>query len=165
MVLSGKLWRNIIRLVIFMLRGLHVVSIDPKNRIVLPSKIRSRFEGGSIITVDTEEPCLLMYPIAIWEEIELKLVELPSFNNMARRIQRLLIGHATELELDSQGRILLPPALREYAALNKHAVLVGQGKKLEIWAENVWQERREKWLSQELSANDKLPEVIEVLSL
>jgi MraZ protein len=90
---------------------------------------------------------------------------LPSFNVAARRIQRLLIGHATEVEIDNHGRILLPPLLREYAGLNKHAMLVGQGKKFELWDDSQWQARRTEWLSEESHSEDDLPEEVKTLSL
>src|SRR5688572_30585726 len=91
-----------------------------------------------VLTIDTEVRCLLLYPMPEWEMIEKKIESLPSFNAAARRIQRLLIGHATEVEIDKQGRILLPAELREYAALQKNIMLVGQGKKFEIWDEAYW---------------------------
>jgi MraZ protein len=94
-----------------------------------------------------------------------KLAALPSFNPAARRIQRLLIGHATEAELDSHGRILLAPLLREYAGLNKRIMLVGQGKKFEIWDEEHWQQRRGQWLEEESSTDSSLPDEVKSLSL
>lgn len=152
-----------------MFRGLNGVNVDDKGRIVLPTRCRERLQeedsaGQMVMTIDTEEKCLLLYPLAIWEEIEKKLAGLPSFNAAARRIQRLLIGHATEVDLDSQGRILLPPLLREYGGINKRVMLVGQGKKLEIWDENHWQERRGQWLEEE-SNDSLLPDDVKTLSL
>lgn len=135
----------------------------------MPTRYRDRLlqesRGCVVMTIDTDERCLLLYPIAAWEEIENKLAALPSFNPAARRIQRLLIGHATEAEIDSQGRILLPNLLREYAGLNKKSVLVGQGKKFELWEEEHWEQRRSKWLDEESDSNDELPEEVKSLSL
>ncbi len=148
-----------------MFRGANAVNMDAKGRIVLPTRYRACLQGGSILTIDTEERCLLLYPLAVWEEIENKLATLPSFNAQARRIQRLLIGHATEVELDAQGRMLMPPLLREYAGLDKRAVLVGQGKKIELWAEANWQECRSLWLKEELRVDGELPDVVKLLSL
>ena len=150
-------------------RGVNGVNIDVKGRIVMPTRYRDRLQlesrGCVVLTIDTEERCLLLYPIAAWEEIESKLAALPSFNPAARRIQRLLIGHATETELDGQGRILLPPLLREYAELSKKAMLVGQGKKFELWDEEHWQARRGEWLDEESDNNSSLPEEVKSLSL
>ena len=117
-----------------------------------------------VVTIDTEEPCLMIYPLAQWNLIQAKLEQLPSFNPAARRIQRLLIGHATDLELDSNGRILLPALLREYAQLDKKAILLGQGKKIELWSEAIWNARRETYLQASSSA-EELPELLHQLSL
>lgn len=152
-----------------MFRGVNGINIDVKGRVVVPTRYRERLQlesrGCVVLTIDTEEKCLLLYPITAWEEIENKLAALPSFNPAARRIQRLLIGHATEAEIDSHGRILLPPLLREYAGLKKHAMLVGQGKKFELWDDKHWQERRTEWLDEESKAIDDLPEEVKSLSL
>src|SRR6476620_4511501 len=132
-----------------MFRGVNAINIDAKGRMVMPSRYRERLlqsdyqetQHQIVITIDTDERCLLIYPLKAWEVIENKLALLPSFDREARRIQRLLIGHATEIEMDNNGRILLAPLLREYAGLSKRAVLVGQGKKFELWDENTWHER------------------------
>lgn len=152
-----------------MFRGVNGVNIDVKGRIVMPTRYRERLQhessGSIVLTIDTEERCLLLYPLNAWEEIESKLAALPSFNPAARRIQRLLIGHATEVDLDSHGRILLPPLLREYAGLMKLAMLVGQGKKFELWDEQHWQQRRSQWLAEESGNNSELPDEVKTLSL
>lgn len=152
-----------------MFRGVNGVNIDVKGRIVVPTRYRDRLQqesrGCVVLTIDTEERCLLLYPIAAWEDIENKLAALPSFNSAARRIQRLLIGHATEADIDNHGRILLPPLLREYAGLSKRAMLVGQGKKFELWDEEHWQTRRSKWLDEESDSDTNLPEEVKSLSL
>lgn len=152
-----------------MFRGINGVNIDAKGRMVVPTRYRDRLQHGNrncvVMTIDTEEKCLLLYPLQAWEEIESKLATLPSFNPAARRIQRLLIGHATEAEIDSHGRILLPTLLRDYASLGKHAVLVGQGKKFELWDETHWQKRRGQWLEEESTAESALPDEMKSLSL
>lgn len=153
-----------------MFRGINGINIDAKNRMVMPTRYRERLHLANkseiILTIDTEERCLLLYPLPEWEEIEKKLAALPSFNPVARRIQRLLIGHATDVEMDKNGRILLPPLLREYAGLKKRAVLVGQGKKFELWDENYWDECRKRWLEEESSLMDpSLPDEVKTISL
>lgn len=152
-----------------MFRGVNGVNIDAKGRIAIPTRYRATLQeetrSGVVMTIDTEERCLLLYPFAAWEEIESKLAELPSFNPQARRIQRLLIGHATESELDSHGRILLPPLLREYAGLTRRAMLVGQGKKLELWDEAHWQQRRDRWLDESNKDSQELPDEVKKLAL
>ena len=79
---------------------------------------------------------------------------LPSLHERTRRLQRLMVGHATELELDGQGRLLVPPELREFAALQRHGMLIGQGNRLELWDESRWNERRDFWLKSEETASD-----------
>lgn len=152
-----------------MFRGLSAINIDAKGRVIVPMRYRGILETQSqnkiVITIDTEQACLLLYPFVVWEEIEQKIAALPSFNPLTRRIQRLLIGHATEEELDANGRILLPPPLREYAQLKQKAVLVGQGKKFEIWAEESWHKERGAWLGEKLLTQETLPEELKDLSL
>ncbi len=106
-------------------------------------------EGKVVATIDMREACLLLYPLPEWEVVQRKLEGLSNINPQARLLQRLLIGHATDLELDSNGRLLLPSLLREYAGLEKKLVLVGQGNKIEIWASEVWQERMQSWLQED----------------
>ncbi len=125
-----------------MFRGLNNVNLDTKGRVAVPTKYRQPLADlcatRLVVTIDTEVNCLLVYPLPEWELIQEKIEALSSFNAGARRIQRLLIGHATDVELDASGRILLSQPLREYAQLEKEVVLVGQGKKLEIWSKSLW---------------------------
>ncbi len=152
-----------------MFRGINAVLLDAKGRMAMPARYRDQLQQNEIsqvvATIDTESPCLLLYPLPEWEIIEQKLQSLPSFNRAARRIQRLLIGHATELELDGSGRILLPQLLREYAQLDKRIMLVGQGKKFELWDEQQWQAGRVSWLAEEASSAGELPTELQSLSL
>lgn len=119
---------------------------------VMPTRYRERLqERGEcrlVVTVDRDE-CLLIYPLPDWEEIERKLMRLPAFNAQSRRLQRLMVGHATDVELDGHGRLLLPPKLREFAHLERSAILIGQGNRFELWDEQRWDERREDWLKAE----------------
>ncbi|PVZ16111.1 MraZ protein [Pseudomonas sp. URIL14HWK12:I9] len=108
----------------------------------MPSRYRdelnSRSSGQLIITIDTVDPCLNVYPLDEWEIIETKLRALPSLRDDVKRLQRLLIGNAVDLELDGSGRFLVPPRLREYAKLDKRAMLVGQLNKFQLWDEDAW---------------------------
>ncbi len=122
----------------------------------LPARSRETVQlvsaGNVVVTIDMRERCLLLYPLAEWEVVQRKLEGLSNIDPRARRLQRLLIGHATDLGLDSNGRILLPSLLRDYADLDKKLVLVGQGNKVEIWSADQWQERMTHWLSEDESA-------------
>jgi MraZ protein len=95
-------------------------------------------DGRLVLTADPSR-CLLLYPLAAWEPIQTRLMALSSFNEQIRGLQRMLVGHADDVEIDAAGRILVPPALRRYAGLDKHVVLVGQGQKFELWDEAQWQ--------------------------
>ena len=152
-----------------MFRGINAINIDGKGRLAVPTRYRdalgSQANASLVVTIDTEETCLLLYPIMQWQVIEDNLQRLPSFNAAARRIQRLLIGHATDVELDSNGRLLLPPLLRDYAHLDKRVVMIGQGNKFEVWDEALWQSRREQWLVDEASKEDGLPDEMKTFSL
>lgn len=143
-----------------MFRGIQTISLDSKGRIVVPARYRLLFAGENreqiVVTVDIHEKCLLLYLLSDWQTIERKLVAMPNVNPLTRRIQRLLIGHAFELELDANGRVLLPELLREHAGLDKQVMWVGQGNKVELWGADQWQQWRKEEqtvaLAQELSA-------------
>ena len=149
-------------------RGINNLALDTKGRMAMPSRYRERLlencDGQLVVTVDPDG-CLLVYPLPEWEVIESKLVKLPSFNKRAKSIQRLLIGHATECDMDGQGRILLPTLLREYAGLTKKMVMIGQGKKFEIWDEEVWSNSQDALLSSVQDDEGELPVALEELSL
>jgi len=149
-------------------RGVNSLNLDAKGRMAMPTRYRQRLSdmcaGQMVITVDNSERCLLLYTLPEWEEVERKLQKLPSFNKQARRLQRLLIGHATEVDLDGNGRLLLPPPLREFASLEKRAVLIGQSNKFELWSEELWNERRSEWLAEDDDLGE-LPEEMETMSL
>jgi MraZ protein len=119
----------------------------------LPARLRDDLaqydEDGVVVTIDPVSRCLLLYPLSEWELIQQKLDKLPSFQPQARRLQRLLVGHATDLDVDKAGRILLPAPLREFARLDKKLTILGQGKKLEIWSQEEWEAQREDYLSQD----------------
>ena len=151
-----------------MFRGASKITLDSKGRLAVPSRYRDRLatrgDGHLVATVDRDY-CLLIYPLPDWEEIERKLVRLPALNKQARRLQRLMVGYATELEMDGHGRILLPRELREFAGLDRQAMLIGQGNKFELWDEDRWNTRRDEWLSDEEADGAGLPAELESLSL
>jgi MraZ protein len=143
------------------------INVDAKGRMAMPAKYRDRLQeccgNRLVLTVDLDR-CLLLFPETDWEQFERKLMSLPTLNPRTRRLQRLFLGHASECEIDNQGRILLPQLLREYAGLDKHVVLVGQGAKFELWDEKSWNENRETWLAEEAASTEELPAELETLS-
>jgi MraZ protein len=128
-----------------MFRGSFTLTMDDKGRLALPARYReillSENQGHLICTIDLHDPCLLLYPLAEWEEIEEKLKSLSSLNPQERRLQRLLLGNATDCDMDKNGRILVPAPLRQHAGLSKNIRLVGQLNKFEIWDEAAWHDR------------------------
>ncbi len=139
-----------VRIAVF--RGASKVSLDAKGRMAIPTRYRERLsarcDGQLIVTVDRDH-CLLVYPLPDWEELERKLVRLPSMNKVARRIVRIMVGYATEVDMDASGRILVSKELREFASLEKQGMLIGQGNKFELWDEATWNEKRDAWLLDE----------------
>ena len=143
--------------------GSNAISMDAKGRLAIPAKVRdallSDCGGRIVVTAHTEERCLLVYPEQQWQQLLPNIESLPNINRKAAKMQRVLLGYATSIEVDeANGRILLPPTLREYAGLEKKLMLVGQGKKLELWSE-------QEWLNYLDAAGDEEPIPSEVLSL
>ena len=111
-------------------------------------------------TIDHDECCLLVYPYHDWIETEKKLQSMPTINKHVRRLQRMILGHAAELELDSSGRILLPAELRKHAHMEKEIVLVGQGKRFELWSQEEWDRCRDEFLDSETNMDELPPELL-----
>lgn len=143
-----------------MFRGPTLLNLDAKGRLVMPARYRDALleqcNGQLVITIDIQDRCLQLYPEPRWLELERKINELPSFDKAARRAQRLLIGHANELEMDSAGRLSIPPVLRAFAGLDKKIMLIGQGHRFEIWAEEAWNTKLDEMLADD-SDDDSLP--------
>jgi MraZ protein len=126
-------------------RGVTHLVLDAKGRVAIPSKHRDALVNGGSSVIVTADPsrCLLVYPQASWKPIQARLMSLSSFDERIRGLQRLLVGHADDVDVDAAGRILVPPALRHYARLDKHVVLVGQGRRFELWDEAAWHAQTE----------------------
>ncbi|MEG1836907.1 MAG: division/cell wall cluster transcriptional repressor MraZ [Synergistaceae bacterium] len=124
-----------------MLVGSYNHKLDAKGRSVLPSKIRCEL-GSSVVATIGIDSCIALYPINRWEELLLKLKDLSSFKKKTRDFRRVLLSMATELDIDSAGRILLPNLLREYAFIDQNITLIGSEDHVEIWDMDRWEERR-----------------------
>ena len=148
-------------------RGANNLNLDTKGRFALPVKYRQLIQdccqNQLVMTIDTQAPCLLIYPLPQWRDIQTKLQALPSFNAQIRRLQRLIIGHAFDVEVDKAGRLLLAAPLRDYAGLTKKMMLVGQGNKFELWDEQRWLSLREQYLKDEPLTS--VPEELQQISL
>jgi MraZ protein len=146
-------------------RGIAQLNLDSKGRLAIPARYREllleRCAGHLVITGDADR-CLLVYPLPEWEVIQQKLEGLSNLDPRVRELQRRLIGFAVDTEIDNAGRMLVPPALRQFARLEKNVVLVGQGRKFELWNQEHWEQMIDK--AGGLSA-DGLPPELEGFSL
>lgn len=151
-----------------MFRGVQHINLDAKGRLVMPARQRgallSQCAGQVVVTIDTQATCLVIYPLPEWERIEQIIQSLPTLKPAVKRFQRLVLGYATDLELDDSGRMLLPPSLREYARLDKKLVLVGQLNKLELWSEDLWLAERDQALL-DSAAEAEMPDELISLAL
>jgi MraZ protein len=133
-----------------MFRGLTTVNLDVKGRLAVPVRFREQlaaFDASTLVlTLNPWDRALWLYPLPEWQSIETKLSALSDFDKQSRRTKQMMRGYATDVSCDGQGRILLSPELREIAALDKQAVLLGQGNKIEIWDAARWREERDEWL-------------------
>ena len=152
-----------------MFRGTSAITLDTKNRITMPTRYREELfadcQGKMVCTVDIQHACLLLYPLPEWEEIELKLCKLSSTNPQERMFQQILLGNASDCDMDKNGRLLINGPLRQHASLEKNIMLVGQLKKFEIWSESAWQAQMQKGISQIQSGELELTERLLDLSL
>ena len=125
-----------------MFRGISQLNLDVKGRLAVPARHRDalleRCAGHLVITADADR-CLLVYPLPDWELIQQRLEGASNLDPRVRELQRLIIGFATDVDMDGAGRVLIPPALREHAGLDKAVALVGQGKRFELWAKEAWE--------------------------
>ncbi|MBR1771180.1 MAG: division/cell wall cluster transcriptional repressor MraZ [Lachnospiraceae bacterium] len=114
-------------------------TIDAKGRLIIPSKFRETL-GDEFVVSKGMDGCLFVYANADWNAFEQKLTSLPLTNKQARQFARFFLAGAASVELDKQGRILLPASLREFAGLDKDVVLVGVGSRIEIWSKEKYEE-------------------------
>jgi MraZ protein len=120
-----------------MFLGEYQHSLDSKGRIIIPSKFREEL-GASFVATKGLDNCLFLYPMDEWKAIEERLRSLPFTRADVRSFARFFFSGASELELDKQGRVLLPANLREYAMIEKELVVIGVGSRVEIWANEKW---------------------------
>lgn len=121
-----------------MFMGEYQHALDVKGRLIIPAKFREDLGEGAVITRGLDN-CLFLFPQAEWGVLEGKLKTLPLTKGDARQFVRFLFSGATECEVDKQGRITLPANLREFAAIEKDAVVIGVSSRIEIWSKERWQ--------------------------
>ncbi len=126
-----------------MFKGRYEHSIDAKGRSSIPSRFReiltSRYSDERLIVTSFIDPCLIAFPVAEWQALEERIRELPRFDPKVRQVKRLLVSGATECPIDRHGRILIPPALRNFAGLKKEVVWAGMVDTIEIWSGKGWE--------------------------
>lgn len=119
--------------------GRHAHNLDAKGRLAIPARFREALAEGLILTRGIDR-CLALYPMAAWRPLADKVAALPVTDADARNFRRLVFAEAVDLMLDAQGRILVPPALREYAGIEREAWVVGVDTSIEIWSPRQWAE-------------------------
>ncbi len=122
-----------------MFMGEYNHTIDAKGRLIIPAKFREALGDSFVVTRGLDE-CLFVFPNEGWKVFEEKLSSLPVANKNARKFARFFLSGAGEVELDKQGRILIPSTLREYSGLEKEVVLIGVANRVEIWSKSKWEE-------------------------
>jgi MraZ protein len=133
-----------------MFRGATLLNLDVKGRLAVPSKHRDALQAqcaGNLVLTAHPHGCLLLYPQPAWEPIQAKMMALSSFDKQSSALQRLLVGYAEDITLDSAGRLLVSPSLREFAGVEKQAMLVGQGSHFELWNMDAWRAQLERVMS------------------
>lgn len=141
-----------------MLIGEFHYNIDQKGRLMIPSKFRQRFGLEAIVTRGIDK-CLFIFPKDEWEKVVEKLLKLPLSQANSRAFTRLILAGAHQVEIDNQGRILIPENLRNYAEITKRVAIVGLYNRLEIWDERIWEEYKKESESQAQDIAEKLSEL------
>lgn len=123
-----------------MFKGTYRHRIDPKGRLPVPAAFRRELveAGPATVVVTPLDQCLAAYPLREWARLEQQLVQLPPFSAPAKALTRLVTSRAVDCDLDVQGRVLLPQALRAAAGLRAEAVVIGVLNRFEIWAPERW---------------------------
>jgi MraZ protein len=143
--------------------GAAVITLDAKGRIAIPTRHRNVLLDGADVLVLSAHPdgCALIYPMSAWERVRQRVESFPSFNTQASWWKRLLLGFEEHVRPDASGRILLSPALRQHAKLEREAMMVGQGHYFELWDSGVWSAK----LGQALASTGAPPPGMEDFSL
>ena len=148
-----------------MFQGAAALSLDAKGRLAIPSRHRDALSvlcSNQLVITAHPHRCLLVYPLPAWEPIREKVLAAPSLEQKSALLKRLLVGFARDEEMDSAGRVLIAPELRQFAQLDKQVWLVGQGNHFELWSDAGWTKQQEDMLA--LGA-ELLPPGLETLSL
>ncbi len=121
--------------------GEYVHTIDEKGRLAVPARFRAGLAAGLVITRGIDR-CLAIYPLEEWERLAKQVSALPMTDRRARAFRRLVFANASDVIPDKQGRVLIPPRLREYAGLDSEVVVTGMDTYIEVWSPDAWNEER-----------------------
>ncbi len=138
-----------------MFMGTYYNSIDAKNRMIVPSRHRDELGRSCVLTKGLDK-CLYIYTISDWEAQVSKIEKLPESDPEVREFIRHLFSNAVECEFDKQGRIIIPPNLKEFAGIDQKLVTVGVMKKIEIWSKEIWEGPAEGRLAETKEFHDSL---------
>ena len=147
-----------------MFQGATALSLDVKGRLAIPARHREALveaSDGQLVLTAHPHRCLLLYPEPAWLPIRDKVLATSSLNPQAASIKRLLVGNARDESMDSAGRLLVAPELRQFAQFEKQVWLVGQGSHFEIWSDIGWQKEQDAVFA----LGDQLPPGLEDLAL
>ncbi len=136
-----------------MFLGEFIHTIDEKGRLTIPAKFRDDLEGGLVVTRGLDR-CLAIYPIEEWRRLAEQVSALPMTDRRARAFRRLVFANASDSIPDKQGRVLIPPRLREYAGLDSEAVVTGLNTYIEVWNSASWGEERERVEGDDVSVEE-----------
>jgi MraZ protein len=137
--MCGKVEESVEYFQVPVFKGTYHHRIDAKGRLPIPVAFRRELGSGTRVVVTLLDQCLAAYSPTEWEKLEARLASLPAFSKPVKALTRLLASRAADCEIDAQGRILLPPALREAAALGRDAVVVGVLNRFEVWTPDAWE--------------------------
>ncbi len=128
-----------------MFQGAQELTLDAKGRLVVPQRHREALspEGAPVVLTAHPHRCVLVYPLQRWQPIRDRVVALPGLDPTTAALKRLLVGFAQEETPDNAGRVLVAPALRQWAGLEKTVWLVGQGTHFELWSDEGWQQQQQ----------------------
>ncbi len=122
-----------------MFLGEYQPNMTEGGRIALPSRLRDQFTGNTVILARGFEPCVFVFDVEDWQAEAGRLVDKPITDPETRQLRRYLFGNATEANIDDQGRVVIPPNLREFANLNGKTAVIGAGNHVEIWDKAAWE--------------------------
>ncbi|HEX5127873.1 MAG TPA: division/cell wall cluster transcriptional repressor MraZ [Rhodocyclaceae bacterium] len=149
-----------------MFQGAAALSLDAKGRLAIPARHRDALMqacGGQLVVTGHPHRCLMIYPSVAWKPIRDQVLAAPGLDPNTALFKRLLVGFARDEEMDSSGRVLVAPELRQFAEFDKQVWLVGQGSHFELWSENGWQKQQQAMLA--LLDAQQLPAGLETLAL